>query len=226
VLIEPLLSQVVFTVESGLLLLAVAILLGPALAERLRIPGLVGLIFIGMVFGPFVLNWMVAGGLVATVGAAGLLYLMFLAGIELDLATFADNRRAAVTFGLLTFAIPFTISFVVGIQYLDMSLIGAALVGAMWASHTIVAYPEVKTAGLDTNRAVGSAVASTVITDVLALIILAVAASSTSLQAEPTTRAGGHEDALLPLPLANQAGVGVEHRARDAIVRHGLIPSR
>ena len=200
-LIEPLLSQVVFTVESGLLLLAVAILLGPALAERLRIPGLVGLIFIGMVFGPFVLNWMVAGGLVATVGAAGLLYLMFLAGIELDLATFADNRRAAVTFGLLTFAIPFTISFVVGIQYLDMSLIGAALVGAMWASHTIVAYPEVKTAGLDTNRAVGSAVASTVITDVLALIILAVAASSTSLQAEPTTRAGGHEDALLPLPL-------------------------
>lgn len=191
-------AQVASTVEAGLLMLALAILIGPALAERLRIPGLVGLIFVGMIFGPFVLGWMVSDGLVAAVGAAGLLYLMFLAGIELDLATFIENRTAAMTFGLLTFAVPFAISFWVGSQYLDFGLVGAALVGAMWASHTIVAYPEIKSAGLDGNREVGIAVASTVITDILALTILAVSASSAALSSEPGASSSS-DDAPLPL---------------------------
>lgn len=186
------------TVESGLLILALAILLGPALVERLRIPGMVGLIAAGMVLGPFVLGWLQRGGLVATVGAVGLLYLMFLAGLELDLKSFAENRRVAAAFGLLTFAIPFALSWVVGDLVLGLGAAGAALMGAMWASHTLVAYPEVKTAGLDRTPEVGSTVAATVITDVLALVILAVAASTPSLEADPTVRTA-HAPAPLPL---------------------------
>lgn len=191
-------TQVLYSVESGLLLLALCVLIGPVLAERLRVPGLVGLIAMGTVLGPNVLEWLRVGGFVATVGAAGLLYLMFLAGVELDLATFAANRSAALTFGLLTFAIPFGLSFLVGRYHLDFGVSGAALIGAMWASHTVVAYPEAKSAGLDRNRAVGVAVAATVITDVLALVILAVAASTAVLDDVGGTTAST-EHAPLPL---------------------------
>lgn len=190
------------SVEVSLLVLTGLVLLGPLLAERIRIPGLIGLIVLGTVFGPYVLDALRPGGLVATIGAIGLLYLMFLAGIELDLKAFLENRTAAITFGLLTFAIPFAASFGVGMFYLDYDLAGAALVGAMWASHTLVAYPEVKAAGLSSSRAVGSAVAATVITDVLSLLILGVATSSGA----PEARSG--ETALFPLWLGIPVLIG------------------
>jgi hypothetical protein len=125
----PVLAEVFFTVESGLLILALMILIGPLLAERVRVPGLIGLIFLGMVFGPFVLEWLRPAGMVASVGAIGLLYLMFMAGMDLDINTFVENRRAAITFGLLTFVIPFSISFIVGYRLLDYTLAASALVG-------------------------------------------------------------------------------------------------
>lgn len=181
------------SVELALLVLTTLILLGPLLAERIRIPGLVGLIFLGTVFGPYVLDALRPGGLVATIGAIGLLYLMFLAGIELDIKAFMENRAAAITFGLLTFVIPFVASLAVGLFYLDYQLAAAALVGAMWASHTLVAYPEVKAAGLSSTRSVGSAVAATVITDVLSLLILGVATSSVAPEARSV------ESTVLPL---------------------------
>lgn len=173
----PEFTDIAATVEFRLLTLAFLVLTGPILAERLRVPGLVGLIFLGMAFGPFVFGLLAPLGLVAIVGAIGLLYLMFLAGIELDINTFVANRTASITFGLLTFAVPFGLSLLVGVSYLGYTGAAAALVGAMWASHTLVAYPEVKAAGLEPNRAVGAAVSATVITDVLALIILGFAAS-------------------------------------------------
>lgn len=176
-------SHIATSVELALLVLTVLVLVGPLLAERIRIPGLIGLILLGTVFGPYVLNALRPAGLVATFGAIGLLYLMFLAGIELDIKSFMENRAAAITFGLLTFAIPFAASLAVGFLYLDYELAGAALIGAMWASHTLVAYPEVKAAGLSASRAVGSAVSATVITDVLSLLILGVAVSSAGAEA-------------------------------------------
>lgn len=173
----PEIAELAQTVEFRLLILVFLILVGPIIAERLRMPGLVGLIFLGMLFGPFVWAWVLPNGLVAVVGAIGLLYLMFLAGIELDVNTFIANRTASITFGLATFLIPFGLSLYVAISYLDFSGTAAALVGAMWASHTLVAYTEVKSAGLEPNRAVGAAVSATVITDVLALVILGFAAA-------------------------------------------------
>lgn len=193
----PEIPDLVQTVEFGLLVLAVLILTGPIIAERLRIPGLVGLIALGVAFGPFVFGWVRADGMVAVVGAIGLLYLMFLAGIELDINTFIANRTASITFGLLTFAVPFGLSWFIAISWLDYTGAAAALVGAMWASHTLVAYTEVKAAGLETNRAVGAAVSATVITDVLALLILGFAAAPGS--AEPATGTVGGEIALMPV---------------------------
>jgi len=184
------------TVEFRLLTLAFLILAGPIIAERAKVPGLVGLIFLGMAFGPFVLGWVSPLGLIGVVGAVGLLYLMFLAGIELDINTFIANRNASITFGLVTFAIPFGLSFFVGVQILGYTGAAAALVGAMWASHTLVAYTEIKAAGLESNRAVGAAVSATVITDVLALIILGLAVSAGTT---PGASAGSEDLAIMPV---------------------------
>lgn len=107
-------SELGVSVEAGLLLLGVTILLGPLVAERLRIPGLVGLIAMGTVFGPYVLDWIRPSAFIAAVGATGLLYLMFVAGVELDLKQFMSRKTQAIAFGLLTFGIPFTIAFAVG----------------------------------------------------------------------------------------------------------------
>lgn len=203
----PEIAELAQTVEFRLLILTFLILTGPILAERVKVPGLVGLIFLGMLFGPFVFGWVLPGDLIAVVGAVGLLYLMFLAGIELDINTFIANRRSSITFGLLTFFIPFGLSFLVATQILDYVGAAAALVGAMWASHTLVAYPEVKAARLESNRAVGAAVSATVITDVLALVVLGFAASVDVAEgATPTS--GTEELAIMPvwLGLAVLAG--------------------
>lgn len=196
--------QVRYSVEAGVLLLGLCVLLGPLLAERGRLPGLLGLVAGGALLGPHVLHWLEPGGFIATLGAAGLLYLMFVAGVELDLKAFAANRRAALVFGIATFAVPFALSFVVGRYQLGLGLSATALVGAMWASHTVVSYPEAKSAGVDRSRAVGVALAATVITDVAALVILAIAASNSALAEAPEVAemlASGSFQASTSVPL-------------------------
>lgn len=188
-------TQIAHSVELGLLLLATCVIVGPRVAEWLRLPGLVGLIAVGAALGPSSLGWIRAEGFVATVGAAGLLYLMFLAGVELDLRTFVQNRNTALTFGVLTFVIPFGLAVAVGVLVLDLGAAPAALIGAMWASHTLIALPVAKDAGLGSTRSVGVSVAATVITDVLALVVLAVASAGAS--GEQSGGAAHHA----PLPL-------------------------
>ena len=169
--------MLVGTVEVTLLVLLFAILAGPIIAARFRIPGLLGLIFFGMLFGPFMLGWLGRIGLVADLGAIGILYLMFLAGLGFNLQAFAENRTSAVVFGLLGFAVPFVLSVVTGIVLLGYEVLAAALVGAMWASNTLVAYPDVRAAGLADTRAVRDSVSAGVVADVLSLLVLAVATS-------------------------------------------------
>jgi Kef-type K+ transport system membrane component KefB len=156
---------------------AVVLLAGPVLAERVRLPGLVGIVLGGTLVGPFVLDWVVREGLVAALGQLGLLFLMFIAGLELDLDEFQRNRKPALTFGALTFALPFLLGLVLVLPF-DYGLATAALYGSLWASHTLVAYPIVQERGLTRHRAVGMAAGGTVITDTLALFVLAVVVGS------------------------------------------------
>lgn len=188
------------TTEFELLVLMAVIVAGPIIAERFRIPGLVGLIAGGILVGPFVLGWVGPFSLVAELGAVGILYLMFLAGLEFSLRTFADNRRMAVVYGALGFIVPFSISIWVGMSWLGLGIVGASLIGAMWASNTLVAYPDVQAAGLRDNRAVGSAVAAGVIADLLSLTVLAIATSVVVLETADEETAA--PEPFLPIWLA------------------------
>jgi Kef-type K+ transport system membrane component KefB len=150
-----------------------AVVLGPVAATWLRLPTIIGLLAGGLAIGPEGLGIVPATDpTVPALGQLGLLYLMFSAGAELDLVLFRRVRRAAVTFGLTTFACPMALGFSAG-WLLDRSVPASLLLGSLWASHTLVTYPIVRKAGLSGNRAVASAVGATVITDTLSLLVLA-----------------------------------------------------
>lgn len=190
------------SVEVTLLVVLLAVVFGPVVAERLQLPGIVGQIAAGVLVGPFVLDWVPAEGLAQELGAIGILYLMFLAGITFDLRAFAENRRVAISYGLLGFVVPFGLTFVVIAGLSDLSVLGAALIGAMWASNTLVALPQVQAAGLMGNRAVSAAVSGGVVADLLSLTVLGVATATAVVEIEPLA------DTIM-LELAELVGDGV-----------------
>lgn len=99
-------DALVGTVEMTSLVLLAAILVGPILGERFRVPGLLALIFLGMLFGPFGLGWLGRTDLVFDLGDIGILYLMFLAGLGFNLNAFNASRASALGFGVLSFVFP------------------------------------------------------------------------------------------------------------------------
>ncbi len=157
------------------LVLVLVILLAPLAAERVRLPGVIGLVVAGVVVGPEGIGLIERSGMIAQLGGVGLLYLMFLAGLELDLTVLSDHRRSAVVFGMLTFAIPITLGTGIAL-WLGFGVAAAVLIGSLWASHTLVAYPIIRRGGLMADPSVAASVGATVITDTLALLVLAVVA--------------------------------------------------
>jgi Kef-type K+ transport system membrane component KefB len=149
------------------------ILFAPLLLNKFRIPHLIGLIIAGAIIGPNGLNLMLRDSSIVLFGTVGLLYIMFLAGLEIDLADFRKNSRKSLVFGLYTFSFPIGLGTLAGIYLLDFSLMTSVLLGSMFASHTLIAYPIISKLGVAKNRAVTVALGGTMITDTLALLVLA-----------------------------------------------------
>lgn len=169
------------------LLLFVVVVAAPRLVELIKLPGLVGLLLGGFAIGPHGLDLITAGqATVPELGRLGLLYLMFLAGLELDLAQLRAYRRPALTFGALTFGIPMLLGVATGIM-LGWSIPATLLLGSLLASHTLVTYQLVKERGLGPDPAVATAVGSTVLTDTLALIVLAAVSGSQGSDGTPVS---------------------------------------
>src|SRR5215210_827362 len=160
------------------LVLFAVILMGPIVFTRFRLPGLIGLLLGGFAIGPHGFGLIAAGNhTVPELGHLGLLYLMFVAGLELDLHVLREYGRAAVALGLLAFAIPAALGLGAG-WALGWSLGATLLLAALLSSHTWITYPTLRNAGLGGNRAVASAVGATVLTDTLALTVLALVAGT------------------------------------------------
>lgn len=153
------------------------ILLVPLLFERLRMPGLVGLIIAGIVIGPHGLNLIARDRSIILLATVGLMYVMFIAGLEIDLTMFKKHRRQSVVFGILCFLIPGLLGTLAGL-WLGFSPIAALLLGSVIAPHTLLAYPIVSRMGLTKRVAVTTAVGGTILTDTLALMLLAVVAGA------------------------------------------------
>ncbi|WP_158978432.1 cation:proton antiporter [Cellulophaga sp. L1A9] len=162
------------------LLILVIILFAPIILNKIKIPHLLGLIIAGAVVGPNGINLIERDSGIILSGTAGLLYIMFLAGLEIDLVDFKKNSKKSIVFGLLTFSIPMTLGTLCGIYILEFSTQTAVLLASMFASHTLIAYPLISKLGVAKNRAVNITVGGTMITDTLALLVLAVIVGMTT----------------------------------------------
>jgi Kef-type K+ transport system membrane component KefB len=155
-------------------LILLIILLSPILLKKINIPGIIGLIIAGVVVGPHGFNILAKNSAVDLFSTIGLLYIMFIAGLELDLNEFKSNRNKSLLFGLFTFIIPLGIGFPVCHYVLGYNFNTSFLTASMFATHTLVAYPIVSKFGISKNQAVAITVGGTILTDTAVLIILAV----------------------------------------------------
>lgn len=162
------------------LVILVIILFAPILLNKIKIPHLLGLIIAGAIVGPNGINLLPRDSSIVVSGTAGLLYIMFLAGLEIDLADFKKNSAKSLVFGIYTFIIPMTLGTLAGIYLLNFSIPTSVLLASMFASHTLIAYPLISKLGVAKNKAVNITVGGTMITDTAALLVLAVIVGMTS----------------------------------------------
>ena len=174
-----LLSNIDFTLPLAdpvlkFLLILLIILAAPLLLNKLRVPHLLGLIIAGAIIGPNGFNLVLRDSSIILSGTAGLLYIMFLAGLEIDMGDFKKNSGKSLVFGMYTFLIPMILGTVVGLWVLDFSMETSVLLASMFASHTLIAYPIISKLGISKNNAVSITVGGTMITDTLALLVLTI----------------------------------------------------
>lgn len=156
------------------LLILLIILITPIILNRLRIPQLLGLIIAGAIIGPNGLNLVLRDSSIILSGTAGLLYIMFLAGLEIEMSDFKRNSSRSLVFGMYTFLIPMTLGILSGLYILKFDWLTSVLLASMFASHTLIAYPIISKLGITKNDAVSITVGGTMITDTLALLVLTV----------------------------------------------------
>ena len=156
------------------LLILVIILAAPLILNKLKIPYLLGLIIAGAVIGPHGLNLVLRDSSIILSGTAGLLYIMFLSGLDMDMSDFRRNSWRSLVFGLYTFCVPLGLGILAGYYVMGFPLYSSILLAGLFASQTLVAYPIVSKLGIARDKAVTIAVGGTVITDTLALLLLTV----------------------------------------------------
>jgi Kef-type K+ transport system membrane component KefB len=155
-------------------LVLIIILFAPMIMGRLRIPHIIGMILAGVVVGKYGFNILERDSSFQLFGKVGVYYIMFLAGMEMDLEDFKQNRVKGVVFGLLTFLLPMALGIWSSMSLLGYGFLTAVLLASMYASHTLIAYPVISRYGLSRQRTVSITVGGTAVTVVLALMVLAV----------------------------------------------------
>jgi Kef-type K+ transport system membrane component KefB len=150
------------------------ILFAPIIFTKLRIPYIVGLIAAGIIVGPYGLNLILRDSSIELFSTVGLLYIMFIAGVEVDINGFKRNKIKSIVFSAYSFTIPAALGIVVGMFLLGYNMPTSLLLASMFASHTLLAYPIVSRYGITKIRSVSMTVVATVIIDTLSLLTLAV----------------------------------------------------
>ena len=159
------------------LIVLVIILFAPLLLNKLKIPHIIGMIVAGVVIGPYGFNVLANDSTFALFGQVGLLYLMFLAGLEIDMYHLRLNLRRGLLFGALTLLFPLALGVVTSVWVLHLDLLTAFLLGAMYASHTLISYPVAARFGITRSPAVLISIVGTIIAVVGALLVLAAVAN-------------------------------------------------
>ena len=154
-------------------LVLMIILFAPIILGRLRIPHIIGMILAGVVIGKYGFNILERDSSFELFGKVGIYYIMFLAGLEMDLENLKKNLGRAFVFGILTFAIPFAVGMWVGMSLFRFSVGASLLLSSIFASHTLVAYPIVGRYGLSRHASVSISIGGTMFALTVSLFVLA-----------------------------------------------------
>ena len=171
------------------------ILFAPIIMSKLRIPHIIGMVLAGIVIGKYGFNILERDISFEIFGSVGLYYIMFLAGLEMDMESVKRNSRRFLTFGLLTCLVPLILTYIMSRTILGYSHPASFLLGCIMASNTLIAYPIVSRYGLQRHPSVQLSVGSSMISLFLALVMIA--ALSTLFAATSTT--SNHASLLLTL---------------------------
>lgn len=164
-------------VKNPVLILALVLLIilfAPLLLRRFRVPGIIGLIIAGVIISPHAFHIIESTDTFELFSKTGLLYIMFLAGLEIDMQQYRQNRSKSMVFGAFTFFIPIIIGYLVSVYVFGFSLWPALLLASMFSTHTLLSYPIVSNMGIVKNRAVQISFGGTIMTDSAVLILLGV----------------------------------------------------
>ncbi len=157
-----------------LILLIVVSLVIPPIFERLRLPGLVGLLIAGVILGDSGLKLLSPESeTISLFSDVGKIYLMFVAGLEIDLAEFRKTKNRSFGFGILTFTFPILMGIGIG-QLFEYGWIASVLIGSLISSHTLLGFPIVSRLGIQSNEPITVTVGATIFTDIAALLVLAI----------------------------------------------------
>ena len=149
------------------------ILLSPIIMGRLRIPHIIGMVLAGVIIGKYGLNILERDASFELFGRVGLYYIMFLAGLEMDMEGLKKNRTRVIVFGLLTFLVPFAMTYFMGVSLLSYTPLAALLLSAIMASNTLISYPIVGRYGLTRHTSSTLSVGSSMMALFMALIVMA-----------------------------------------------------
>lgn len=156
------------------LVVLIIILSAPLLLNKIKVPHLLGLIIAGAVIGPNGFNVLSRDSSIVVTGTTGLLYIMFLAGLEIDMGDFKKNKWKSLGYGSYAFIFPFILGYIGSYYLLDFSVLTSVLFASLFSSQTLITYPLVSKLGLAKNQSVNITVGGTMITDVATLLVLAV----------------------------------------------------
>lgn len=177
----PKFGEINLPIDNPVLIVALVmliILISPLIFRKLKVPGLVGIILSGTLVGPSVSGLLERDATIILLGTVGLLYLMFMAGLSIDLNQFNKLKNRSILFGVVSFGVPLGLSLLAGPQLLSYSIYTALLLGAIVGSHTLLAYPIANRLGITKNSAVTMTMGGTMVTDSLSLALLAIVAGS------------------------------------------------
>lgn len=149
------------------------ILLSPIIMGRLRIPHIIGMVLAGVLVGKYGLNILGRDASFELFGRVGLYYIMFLAGLEMDMEGLKKNRNRVMIFGMLTFLVPFAMTYFMGVSLLGYIPLASLLLAAIMASNTLIAYPIVGRYGLTRHTSTMLSVGSSMMALFMALIVMA-----------------------------------------------------
>ncbi len=165
-------------IEEPVLVFAIAMtvfLIGPLAIRRLGLPGIVGILLLGVILGPGGTGIVEHVDAIELLGTVGLVYLLFIVGLELDIRGLQSSPGAATVFGLASFGLTFAVGIAAGLYLLELEMWAAVLLSAVFASHTLLSYPIVNQYGITNNDAITAVFGGILFTDTLALIVLAIA---------------------------------------------------